>query len=88
MNFQDVLNSKSTSVIISILLGFGLATLFKKTCNTPDCYVFKGPHHTKIEGQVFKMGNKCYKYKKQHEHCNPFNKNLVEFESLMDMESQ
>jgi hypothetical protein len=82
MNFQEILNSRRTSILISVLLGFGLATLFKRKCRSPDCYVFKGPHHTKIMDNVFKMGGRCYNYDKQHKSCNTFNKNVINFEIL------
>lgn len=82
MNFQEILNSKTTSILISVLLGFGLATLFKRKCRSMDCYVFKGPHHTKVMDNVFKMGGKCYSYEKENKPCNSFNKDVIDFEIL------
>ena len=49
-------------VFISMLLGIGLATLFRRACNDKNCIVFNGPVHTDFEGKTYKYGEKCYKY--------------------------
>lgn len=50
-------------IIISILLGFGLAAAFKKTCASgKTCFIVKGPKTTEVEGYVFKVDQKCYQY--------------------------
>ena len=41
--------------IISILLGLGLATLFRKVCNDRNCLVFKAPKIDKIDNQIFEF---------------------------------
>ena len=45
--------------IISILLGLGLATLFRKVCNDRNCLVFKAPKIDKIDNQIFEFDDKC-----------------------------
>jgi hypothetical protein len=55
--------------VISILLGLGLATLFRKVCNDKNCIVFNGPIITDIEDKTFKHGEKCYKYKSTADKC-------------------
>ena len=47
--------------LISILLGLGLATLFRKVCKGRNCLVFQAPKIDKIENQVFEFDDKCYK---------------------------
>ena len=70
-----------SSVIISMILGFGLATLFRKTCSIRGCYVFKGPPIKKIEGQTFQIDDKCYKYRYQNKTCNGSNAKIIGFAS-------
>jgi len=65
-------------VIISIILGLGLATLFRKVCKDRDCIIFKAPDIKKIQNQIFKFDKKCYKFEENIEKCNN-NKKIVEF---------
>ncbi len=48
---------------ISILLGFGLASLFRQVCKDDKCRIIKGPNLKEIEKQIYKIDDKCYKYK-------------------------
>ena len=62
MNFQRLVNTTTGRNIISILLGIGLATLFRRACTDKNCIVFNGPVISEVEGKIFKHGEKCYKY--------------------------
>jgi hypothetical protein len=62
MNFKRLLHSSLGKIIISILLGLGLATLFRKVCNDKNCLTFKGPILGDIDGKIYKHGEKCYEY--------------------------
>mgnify|MGYP001313850899 FL=1 len=81
MNFKRLLYSDFGKILISIVLGIGLATLFRRVCVGKDCYVFKSPEFSKINKQVFKHNNKCYKFKEQSVTCDP-SKKIVEFEMM------
>lgn len=78
MNLERILNSTLGTYIISLLLGLGLATLFKKSCENDRCRVFKAPSLEKLN-QTFKYDNKCYKYKYNAGRCDG-NKQIVDFE--------
>ena len=65
-------------VVISIILGLGFATLFRKVCKNRDCIVFHAPDIDKIKGQIFKFNDKCYTFKEKITKCKP-NKKIVEF---------
>lgn len=69
MNFKRLLNTPTGQIFISILLGLGLATLFKKTCTDEKCIVFNGPVIEDIKDKTFKHGEKCYKYKSEPGKC-------------------
>tara|TARA_X000000950_G_scaffold286911_1_gene397281 strand:- start:1384 stop:1629 length:246 start_codon:yes stop_codon:yes gene_type:complete len=79
MNFKRLLYSDFGKILISIILGIGLSTLFRRVCHGKDCYVFKSPEFSKINSQVFKHNNKCYKFKESSVTCDP-TKKIVEFE--------
>lgn len=78
MNFKRLLHSDIGKNIISIILGLGLASLFRKVCNDRNCLVFKGPAIKDIDNKVFKFNNKCYTFKNEIASCNK-NKTIVSF---------
>lgn len=62
MNFKRLLNTSIGQFIISLLLGLGLATLFRKACKDKNCIVFNGPVISDVEGKIYKYGEKCFTY--------------------------
>jgi hypothetical protein len=84
MNFKRLLHSSLGQIFISILLGLGLATIFRKVCNDRNCIHFKGPLSNKVDGKVFKHGESCYKYTvKNADKCNDMKK-IVNIASSID----
>lgn len=69
MNFKRLLNTPLGNIFISIILGLGLATLFRKVCNDKNCIVFNGPVISDIEDKTYKHGDKCYKYSIESDKC-------------------
>jgi hypothetical protein len=69
MNIKRLLNSDFGRVFISILLGLGLATLFRKVCKDKNCIKFSGPVIGDIEGKTYKYGDKCYTYTSNPTKC-------------------
>ena len=78
MYLRRLIYSDFGKYIISILLGLGLSTLFRKVCNERNCIIFKAPDIKKIRNQIFKFENKCYIFKESIESCNT-NKKIVNF---------
>tara|TARA_X000000950_G_C13676036_1_gene561972 strand:- start:360 stop:599 length:240 start_codon:yes stop_codon:yes gene_type:complete len=70
MNIKRLLYGPYSSYIISIILGFGLATIFRKVCNKRDCVVHKAVPIDIINEKIFKYNDKCYKFKASAETCN------------------
>ncbi len=62
MNFARLLNSKIGQMLISIILGLGLATLFRKACTDGTCLQFNGPVISEVDGKTYQFGEYCYKY--------------------------
>lgn len=78
MYLRRLIYSDFGKIIISILLGLGLSTLFRKVCNDRSCLVFHAPHINKIKGQVFDFDGKCYTFEEKAERCN-VNKKILSF---------
>ena len=83
MNFKRMLNTEVGVIFISILLGLGLATLFRKVCTDKNCIVFNGPVITDVSGKTYKYGEKCYKYEPTPTNCDK-TKRIVDIASSVD----
>jgi len=71
-NIMNILYSDFGKVIISIVLGLGLATLFRKVCKNRNCMVFKAPSLKKLNDKVYKYNDKCFSYKSEATKCEPY----------------
>uniref|UniRef100_A0A6C0BSL3 Uncharacterized protein n=1 Tax=viral metagenome TaxID=1070528 RepID=A0A6C0BSL3_9ZZZZ len=67
---KNMMNSETGRKFMSIILGFGLASLFSKVCNERNCLVFRGKDPAEIKDKIFKSDNKCYKYDLINTSCN------------------
>ena len=65
MQIKVLLNSPMGKIFISILLGLGLATMFRTVCEDKNCIRFFGPVISEIDGKIYKHGDKCYKYESE-----------------------
>jgi len=79
INFHRLLESSLGKIIISILLGLGLASLFQKVCNDRSCIQFNGPIISEIDGKIQQYGDSCYKYDMFHTKCDE-NKKIIPIE--------
>tara|TARA_A100001035_G_C27762756_1_gene492099 strand:- start:263 stop:505 length:243 start_codon:yes stop_codon:yes gene_type:complete len=77
MKIKQIINSKEGKYIISIIIGLGLATMFRQVCNEKTCIEFKAIGEKEINDKVFKNDNKCYKYKLKSTNCNDKKKQIV-----------
>ena len=62
MNVKRLLYGRYSEYILAIILGFGLATLFRKACKDRSCLIFKGPKVDKMSNKTFKYDSKCYTF--------------------------
>jgi len=78
MKIKELMNSPTGRIFISILLGLGLATLFRRACKEKNCIRFAGPVISEVDGKIYKHGEKCYKYESQSSgKCDP-NKRVLD----------
>jgi hypothetical protein len=62
MHLSKFFESKTGKVMFSIILGFGLSTLFRAACKGKNCVIHKAPPLEEVDGKIFKHGDKCYQY--------------------------
>lgn len=77
MFLHRFVRSKTGKILMSVLLGLGLATLFRIACEGKDCVIYKAPPIDKIEDKVYKIDNKCYKFERINQTCSK-SKNILE----------
>jgi hypothetical protein len=72
-----IIESEQGKIFISILLGLGLATLFRRVCNERNCLLFRHPDIDDIHKNTYQHGEKCYNFREKLVKCNP-NKKIVD----------
>lgn len=65
----EIMNTSYGPMIISVILGLGLATLFRRVCEDKSCMVVKSPNSEEIEQYYYKIQNDCYKYTPETVEC-------------------
>ena len=66
---KDLTNSNEGKIILSIIWGLGLASLFRQVCKGRNCIVIEGPKPKEMENKIYDFEGKCYKYKVKNVRC-------------------
>jgi len=45
-----------------MILGFGLAALFRQACKGDDCYIVNAPSNNELKKYYYKIDEDCFKY--------------------------
>jgi hypothetical protein len=59
---ERVLDNEAGQIILSIILGLGLAIIFGAACISRNCYVIKGPNPNLIKDKVYQFDTQCYQF--------------------------
>lgn len=59
---DELLDNPTGKIIISVILGLGLATVFRKVCQGQNCVVFQSPDLKEVEKHYYKVDEDCFKY--------------------------
>ena len=62
MFIKRMLSDKFGSIMISVILGLGLAAVFRRVCTGDGCIVVKAPSSKEITEHVYRIDSSCYKY--------------------------
>ena len=73
---KKILNNNFSSIIISIILGIGLASLFKNKCTGDKCLKFKGPSLDNIKNTIYLFDNECYIFSEKAIVCDKKEKSI------------
>lgn len=66
---KEMMNDNKIAIFISIILGLGFASLFRRACNGNECVIIKGPSTHEVQKKVYKVDDKCYKYNPKSTKC-------------------
>jgi hypothetical protein len=77
MYLKKFFENKTGKYMLSIILGIGIASLFRKVCKGTNCIVYKAPPLEEIKDNIFKYDNQCYKYNPVLTKCDP-QKRIIE----------
>jgi hypothetical protein len=78
-NLMKKLHSKVGRIVVAVILGLGIASLFRGKCHKRECIDFKGPDLKEIENNVYRHNNKCYMFKLTSRSCLEKSNNQVSF---------
>lgn len=76
VHLEKFFKNKTGKYLLSVILGLGIASLFRKVCKEKNCVVFKAPPLEDIKDKVYKYEDKCYKYELVSAHCDKTKKIL------------
>jgi hypothetical protein len=80
INLGKFVHTETGKIIMSILLGFGLASFFRKVCKGKDCIIFHAPSLDTFKDKIYMNENgQCVKYNPVSVKCNSGAK-IIDFE--------
>ena len=79
MHLEKFVHTETGKIIMSILLGFGLASLFRTVCKDNNCLVFHAAPLDDFKDKIYKNNDKCVKYVPVATKCS-LNAKIVSFD--------
>lgn len=80
IHFGKFVHTENGKIIMSILLGFGLASLFRTVCKEHNCLIFHAPPLDEFKDKIYKTNNgRCVKYNPVATKCS-LNAKTITFE--------
>lgn len=64
MHLYKFVKSNTGKYIMSIILGIGLASIFRSVCKGKNCVIYKAPPLEEIHDKIYKFDGKCYKFER------------------------
>jgi len=77
INISKFVKTDTGKYVVSILLGLGLATIFREVCKDNECIIFYAPDLNEVENKIYKQDGKCYKYSLVSTKCDNTKKNVL-----------
>ena len=79
IHLEKFVHTERGKILMSIILGFGLASLFRTVCKDKNCLIFHAPPLDDFKDKIYKNGDKCYQFKAVATKCT-INSKIVEFD--------
>jgi hypothetical protein len=79
LNLGRFVHTETGKIIMSILLGFGLASLFRTVCKDNNCHIFHAAPLDDFKDKIYRNNGKCVKYNPTATKCT-LNAKTVTFE--------
>ena len=68
-DYWAVMEDPWLAAIVSFLIGFGIAAMFRPLCQGSECIVINGPPVKEVDDKVFQMGEKCVEFTTEVTDC-------------------
>ena len=75
-NIDKLFKTDSGKKLMSVILGLGLATLFRESCKSRSCIIYQSPPLSELNTKTYKHNGKCYTFKEESTTCDPNKKNI------------
>jgi len=69
MKLESWLANEKIGILLSCVIGFGIAALFRPMCKEGDCVVLRGPPVNEMRDVVYQIGGKCHEFKPKAVTC-------------------
>ncbi len=69
MNYWVLMETPWIAAVVSFLIGFGIAAMFRPMCRGSDCLVLHGPPVKDVVDKVYQMGEKCVEFTTEVVNC-------------------
>ena len=79
IHFDKFVHTSTGKIIMSVLLGLGLASLFRTVCKGNNCRIFRAPPLDDLNNKIYKSNGKCVKYVPVTTKCSS-NAKIITFE--------
>ena len=76
-HFGKFLHTERGKIIMSVILGFGLASLFRTVCKDNNCLLFYAPPLDEFKNKIYKNNGKCVKYTPVATKCSANSKTIT-----------
>lgn len=69
MNYWLYMENPWLAGILSFVIGFGVAAMFRPMCRGADCIILNGPPVRDVIDKVFQMGERCVEFTTEVTDC-------------------
>lgn len=78
MHLEKFINTNTGKILMSIILGIGLATFFRVACKGSQCRIIEAPPMEDLVDKIYRFDESCYKIQQNAVKCDK-TKTIVSF---------